>query len=294
MTRPSRRTAPSGRPLERRASGARAPGRRCGPYASRSRATAVAARRPRGPRACARRLRRPSTVSTSSRPRPARLAGGPSMPVGIGDARGRASGSRRTGRAPRRRGGHAPRCRCPSPAARSAARSASVALEPGQDHEVGIARQRRARRHQLEDDVGLGRERVEIVEIGDAAAGAARRSGSVARRAGRVRRLRGCRARATSSAGRRARGLEPGHDAETASPVRARDLGARRLEQRGIAAELVDEIAARGAPLARPRARHACRPGSRSRRRARCRRPARPARPPRRRSPCWRCRPRAG
>jgi hypothetical protein len=40
-------------------------------------------------------------------------------------------------------------------------------LRAGQQHEIG-ERQRAARRHQLERDAGLGAQRIEIVEIGDA------------------------------------------------------------------------------------------------------------------------------
>ncbi len=40
-------------------------------------------------------------------------------------------------------------------------------LGAGQDHEIRIPRQRRPRRHDLEADVGLGRQRVEVIEIRD-------------------------------------------------------------------------------------------------------------------------------
>ena len=40
-------------------------------------------------------------------------------------------------------------------------------LRAGQHHEIGIARERRTRPHVHQIDRGLGRERIEVVEVGD-------------------------------------------------------------------------------------------------------------------------------
>ena len=40
-------------------------------------------------------------------------------------------------------------------------------LRAGQHHEIGIARERRTRPHVLQINRGLGRERIEVVEVGD-------------------------------------------------------------------------------------------------------------------------------
>ncbi len=53
------------------------------------------------------------------------------------------------------------------PWARRKSRSARVALVPGQDHQVGVAGHGRTRRQEGEVDVGIGPQRVELVEIGD-------------------------------------------------------------------------------------------------------------------------------
>ena len=110
-----------------------------------------------------------STVSTSSRPSPSTAAGRPLDAVRIGDACGRASGSRRRGRA---RGRRAARCAAMSMSQPCCAQEGEIGdgrLRARQDDEVGVApgSARRAARRPA-DTPGSMPQRIEIVEIGDA------------------------------------------------------------------------------------------------------------------------------
>ena len=133
----------------------------------------------RAPRPAA--FRRASTVSISSSPSPGASPGGPSMPSGSAMRAAQhliaAADAEDLAAAPR----DAPGCRCPSLRARSEARSASVAFDPGnitRSHRAAAARpaRRASSRH-----AGLGAQRIEIVEIGDVRQDAARRCVSAPR-----------------------------------------------------------------------------------------------------------------
>jgi len=112
-------------------------------------------------------------------------------------------------------------------------------LRAGQQDEVCRDRERAAGRHDLDRDVGLGAERVEIVEIGDARQAWHGDQHALAGAPGRLHRVEG-----DGILGRqRARGREPRHDAE-GGPARPLlyHLGSAG-EEAGIAAELVDDEA---------------------------------------------------
>ena len=110
----------------------------------------------------------PSIVSTASSPSPATVPRPALDALGVGDRSARASGSRRKGRAPRRRDGDARRCRCPSPALPERLEVGDRRLRAGDEDQVAIARNCLARLDDHDLDIGLGAERVEVVEIGDA------------------------------------------------------------------------------------------------------------------------------
>ena len=183
------------------------------------------------------------------------------------------------------------RCRCPSPASRSAARSAMVAFEPGRmtrsaSPGSGCAGPHAARaRPPAPRRSGSRSSKLAMCgRIGTAIL--------TARRACARRRAR--RAPSASSAGRRARLGENAARGRAPASRCARAIERHAVgEQRRIAAELVDEEAADHRRVVRRRAPPWCRRGWRSRRRGRCRRPAPPARRRRGRSPYWRCRRRA-
>ncbi len=224
----------------------------------------------------------PSTVSTASSPSPATVPAGPRRRR---DRRscGRASGSRRKARAPRRRADDAPGCRCPIRRAVSAARSAIVDFDPGSGPGRNRLELLAPARH-LDRHVRLGGERIEVVEIGDARKP---RHGDLDPRPGR----RAAEGRpSTSSAGSRAASAKCGTTPSDAQPVRCAISASPSSKSEGSPRKLVDDerLYQRLAPP--DRAPHACRPARRSRRRGRCRRRARPARWPPPRSPCWRCR----
>ena len=123
-------------------SAARAPGRSCAPHASRSRGSARRSRsRGRGPRCSC--LSPVSTVSMIEQPE---AVGGARRPL---DAGGSAMRRPSIWKPPQIPSTAPPRRTCAArstsqPCARRSARSASVALEPGRNHEIGIAGQRRA------------------------------------------------------------------------------------------------------------------------------------------------------
>ena len=109
-------------------------------------------------------------------------------------------------------------------------------LGPRQDDEVSVPRQRIARRHHVDGDVGLGAQGVEIVEIGDARE---HRHGDADRPVGRL--VAGHQAHRVLR--RQAPGVrEPRHHAETLEPGAVLDHPEPAFEQAGIAAELVDDV----------------------------------------------------
>ena len=161
-------------------------------------------------------------------------------------------------------------------------------LAAGQDDEIGD-RQRLAGVHEDEPHVGLQPQRIEIVEIGDAREhrhGDASR-GAVGARFAVAEAERVLRRQARGAAKERQRGrARASRCARRSSPCRSAN---RLASPRNLLTRKPTIIAASsGASTALvPTIARRCRRG-------RCRRSARPGIPPRARSPCWRCRPRAG
>ena len=131
------------------------------------------------------------------------------------------------------------------PCARSCRQIRERRLGAGQDHEIGIAGQRLAGRHDLKLHVGLGGERIEIVEVGDPGKP---EHGDLDRAMRRRREI----LKAENILGRQALGvIEPRHHAVAAHPGAGGDDRMRVVEQRRIAPELVDQIALEPRPLGR-------------------------------------------
>ena len=176
------------------------------------------------------------------------------------------------------------------PSLRRAARSAMVAFDPGSITRSASPGSARPTGTKADRDIGLGRQRIEVVEVGDpgqagdgdADAAGLRRSGS------------SLSSTTASSAGRRRARLEPGHDAECGQSGMLLDDREPVIEQAHVAAKLVDDITLEPCPLVRLEGRPRCRRDLRSRRLDRCRQRGQQARRLHRRSPCWRCRLRAG
>ncbi|OWK23777.1 hypothetical protein AJ87_29860 [Rhizobium yanglingense] len=116
-------------------------------------------------------------------------------------------------------------------------------FRPGQDHQRCIARQPVSRLHEDELDIGLGTQRIEIVEIGDARQN----------RYGDLQRTGGAPGEALQHDGVLRRqaggGLQPGHHAETRPSGEAIDRCVAVIEERNIAAELVDDITGNHRPV---------------------------------------------
>ena len=165
--------------------------------------------------------------------------------VRIGDASGRASGSRRRGRARVRRAGDARRCRCPSPArAGRRDRRSSPSSRAG-----GRGRRRRDRLARLDDhdrDARLERAADRDRRNWRSAAGRGTAIDERRPRAAPIAR----RGRATSSAGRRARRRTTGRRRGTASRSAPRSTRSAVGEEAGVAAELVDDEALMRAAVA--------------------------------------------
>ena len=111
-------------------------------------------------------------------------------------------------------------------------------LGAGEEHQIGIARQGRARLDEHDLDIRFGRKRIEIVEI--------RQS-----RQSRHDDLDGGGGTATSDdfeiedvfGGEAGRLFEPGHDAQRRHPGALLDDGVGVVEEGGIAAEFIDDVA---------------------------------------------------
>ena len=103
-----------------------------------------------------------------------------------------------------------------------------------------------ARLHHLDGDVGLGHERIEIVEIGDPGQPGHRhldeRAGSLIGPVGAVEGL-------GVLLGQQAGGGEIGHDAKARQSGALANHVERRVEEPDVAAELVDDVALEAAPL---------------------------------------------
>ena len=225
------------------------------------------------------------TVSTASRPRPGTAPADPRRHRGRRRC-GRASGSRRTGPGPSRRGGRGPGCRCPSPPARSAARSAMVAFSRQED-EVGVAGSGWPGSQQRSSTAGSAR--------------SGSRSSKLAIRGRRGTAIVHGRPSAGGPVGRPStsssgRSRAAGHQV-TVPSVRgrcARGSADGRCRRARVAAELVDDVARKQRPLLGLQQCHradelgddaaALDVADQDDRHAGARR----------RSPCWRCRPRAG
>ena len=155
----------------------------------------------------------------------------------------------------------------------------------GQDDQPGVARHRLVRADEDEIDAGIEPQRIEVVEVGDAGIDEDG-DANAAIAACRLLVLQDHRVLGRQTMCR----LEERHQAQRAPPGALAHRLHAVVEQRGIAAEAVDDEAHDHRRHRRHRSRSWCRPGLRSRRRGRCRPPARRARRPRAQSPCWRCR----
>ena len=124
-------------------------------------------------------------------------------------------------------------------------------LAAREEHEVGIAGRASPGSSDDEVDVGLGRQRVEIVEVGDP-----RQAGHGDASAPPARRRRARPGPAHPPWAGRARPRTRGRRPADAAGARARSAAMAAGEQRGIAAELVDEEAARAGAIVRVEHRH--------------------------------------